>query len=699
MAALKLAALLLAAGPATAQAASLRSHAGAAANPVRRVVSMLQSMQKKVEAEGEKEEELYKKFSCYCKTGAADLSASITAAGTKGTQLGSDVASAEEQLAQVKQELKDAQAERAEAKTAIASATSIREKEAAAFAATKSELESYISAIKQAVAALTKGMAGGFLQTTSASLLRKIVLTKGDVIQDDDREALLSFLSSGHGSAYVPVSGEVTGILKEMGDSFSKSLGEASDTEANAIKEFEAVVAAKAKEIDTLTESVEAKTTKMGALGVSIVQMKTDASDTETALLEDQKLLSELESGCSTKDKEYEARVKTRHEELTALAETIKILNDDDALELFKKTLPVPSASLMQVATTTAGQRSRAAALLQQAQERGGADHARLGFLVLALRGQKVGFERVIKMIDEMVTLLKKEQTDDAQKKEYCGAQFDSTDDKKKSLTREVSDLATAIASAEESISAAAEDISALEAGIAALDKSVAEATALRKGEHEEYKALMAADGAAKELLLFAKNRLNQFYNPKLYNPPAKVELSAQGAIERDMTSAAALVQMSEHSHRTVAAAPPPETWSAYAKKTEESGGVIAMLDLLVKDLDREMTEAETEEKDSQADYDKTIADAKDKRMTDSKALTSKAAAKADLESDLQAAKDDKASTAKELMVTDKYLSQLHAECDWLIQYYDAREQARSGEIDALGKAKAVLSGADYSLL
>ncbi|CAK0799548.1 unnamed protein product, partial [Prorocentrum cordatum] len=367
-------------------------------------------------------------------------------------------------------------------------------------------------------------------------------------------------------------------------------------------------------------------------------------------------------------------------------------------------------------------------ALDRHAQAKSGADHARLGFLVLALRGQKVGFERVIKMIDEMVTLLKKEQTDDAQKKEYCGAQFDSTDDKKKSLTREVSDLATAIASAEESISTAAEDISALEAGIAALDKSVAEATALRKGEHEEYKALMAADGAAKELLLFAKNRLNQFYNqlccrayppprwelmvgptrtsrhsavadPKLYNPPAKVELSAQGAIERDMTSAAALVQLSEHSHRTVAAAPPPETWSAYAKKTEESGGVIAMLDLLVSDLDREMTEAETEEKDSQADYDKTIADAKDKRMTDSKALTSKAAAKADLESDLQAAKDDKASTAKELMVTDKYLSQLHAECDWLIQYYDAREQARSGEIDALGKAKAVLSGADYSLL
>ncbi|CAK0804852.1 unnamed protein product [Prorocentrum cordatum] len=188
-----------------------------------------------------------------------------------------------------------------------------------------------------------------------------------------------------------------------------------------------------------------------------------------------------------------------------------------------------------------------------------------------------------------------------------------------------------------------------------------------------------------------------QFYNPKLYKPPAKVELSAQGAIERDMSGAAALVQVS--ARRGAAVAPPPETWDACAAKSEESSGVIAMIDLLIKDLDTEMTEAETEEKDSQADYDKTIADAKGKRTTDSKDLTSKAATKADLESDLPALKGDSASAAKELMATDKYISQLHGECDWLLQYYGAREEARSGEIDALGKAKAVLSGADYSLL
>jgi len=50
-------------------------------------------------------------------------------------------------------------------------------------------------------------------------------------------------------------------------------------------------------------------------------------------------------------------------------------------------------------------------------------------------------------------------------------------------------------------------------------------------------------------------------------------------------------------------------------------------------------------------------------------------------------------------MATMKVISSLHAECDWLLQYYDARKEARSGEVDSLKKAKAILSGADYSLL
>merc|ERR1712003_100636 len=88
-----------------------------------------------------------------------------------------------------------------------------------------------------------------------------------------------------------------------------------------------------------------------------------------------------------------------------------------------------------------------------------------------------------------------------------------------------------------------------------------------------------------------------------------------------------------------------------------------------------------------------------DKRKADSTALAEKSGTKADVESELEEHKEHLASAGKELMATMKYISSLHAECDWLLQYFEARKEARAGEIDSLKKAKAVLSGADYNLL
>merc|ERR1712113_834401 len=171
-------------------------------------------------------------------------------------------------------------------------------------------------------------------------------------------------------------------------------------------------------------------------------------------------------------------------------------------------------------------------------------------------------------------------------------------------------------------------EIASLNAGIAALDKSVAEATEQRKEEHQDFKDLMASDSAAKELLSFAKNRLNKFYNPKLYKAPPKVELSREDRVYSNMggsvttaapggiagTGITVFAQVSMHSDQTAAPGPPPDTWGAYGSKSQENSGVIAMMDLLIKDLDREMTEAETEEKDSQADYEVLMADSAAKR-------------------------------------------------------------------------------------
>merc|ERR1719245_2560230 len=345
---------------------------------------------------------------------------------------------------------------------------------------------------------------------------------------------------------------------------------------------------------------------------------------------------------------------------------------------------------------------SRALAVLRSAKNSASTrDRPGLQLLVLALAGKartSGGFGKVIKMIDDMVALLGEEQVDDDHKKEYCAAQFDVSDDKKKSLEKTISDTEASIAATKEGIAALTEEIAALQAGIAALDKSVAEATEQRKQENADFMELMTSNSAAKDLLLLAVNRLNQYYNPKLYLPPAKVERSSMDAISQDV-GAAMLVQVSEHKQVKVAPPPPPETFGAYAKKEEEKGGVVQMIRLIIADLDKEMTEAETTEKDSQADYETLMKEAAAKRSDDSKSLADKEGAKASLEGDLDAHKDALKEAQQIYAATLKYIHSLHMECDWLLKYYDVRKEMRASEVDALGKAKAVLSGADYSLL
>lgn len=404
--------------------------------------------------------------------------------------------------------------------------------------------------------------------------------------------------------------------------------------------------------------------------------------------------------------------VATRTEELAALADTIKVLNDDDALELFKKTLPTPS--LLQLTGSASEMRTRALSLIELASKSGNG-RPQIDFIAMALKGKKIGFEKVISMIDDMVATLKKEQSDDDSKKEYCAVEFDTSDDKKKSLEKTIKDEEAAIADVKESIATLTEEIAALTASIAALDKAVAEATAQRKAEHAEYEETMATDTAAKEVLKFAENRLNKFYNPKLYVAPPKRELSAEDSIVTGMggtlaptappagiagTGITVFAQLqARNADDKVAPPPPPETFGPYTKKTEESAGVMAMMDLLLKDLEKEMTEATTTEKDAQADYEKMMSDSAEKRAADSKSLADKKSALADAEADLEAHKSAKGSAEKELGATMAYIASLHAECDWLLKYFDVRKAARDSEIDALGKAKAVLSGADYSLV
>merc|ERR1719198_2601996 len=188
-------------------------------------------------------------------------------------------------------------------------------------------------------------MAGGFLQTNSAAVLRRLSLTQE--MSTADRDMLSMFLSQGSGQGYAPASGEIVGILKQMKDTMEKDLQELIAQEEQARMNYEGMMAAKTKEADADQKGLEEKMKRSGEVAVEIVNMKEDLEDTAEQLAEDKKFLADLKKNCGTKEDEWDERCKTRAEEILAIADTIKILNDDDALDLFKKTLPSPS--LMQV--------------------------------------------------------------------------------------------------------------------------------------------------------------------------------------------------------------------------------------------------------------------------------------------------------------------------------------------------------------
>merc|ERR1719491_268031 len=180
-----------------------------------------------------------------------------------------------------------------------------------------------------------------------------------------------------------------------------------------------------------------------------------------------------------------------------------------------------------------------------------------------------------------MVVTLKTEQADDEAKKEYCAAEFDQADDKKKGLERSIADLKTAIADAEDGIASIQAEIDALGKSIKALDSAVSQATEQRKEENTDFQGLMASDGAAKEILGFAKNRLNKFYNPKLYKAPPKRELTdedratlaaggtlAPTAAPGGIAGTGVTVLSQVREHNVAAPPPPPEAPGAYKKKS-----------------------------------------------------------------------------------------------------------------------------------
>merc|ERR1719335_989000 len=293
-------------------------------------------------------------------------------------------------------------------------------------------------------------------------------------------------------------------------------------------------------------------------------------------------------------------RTKMRNMEITAISEAIGILNDDDALDVFKKALPssfVQSVGFLQKGDAKASRVRKVQTLL--AGVAGKAKDVRLNLMLYTLgsklKHQSAGaFDDVTKMIDDMVVLLGKQQKEDEKQKSYCEDEFEKAADEEAASKTKLSQTDAKLAELTDTIGTLMEEISTLEAGIAALDKSTADATEQRKEEHAAYVAQMQMNEAAMGLVEKAKNRMQKFYNPTLYKAAPKTE----NTMEEKIIIAGTFAQV----HMHVAPPPAPELPSGPLQKNEKSAGVIGMMDTIIKDLGDDMKDMEYEEKTAQKD-------------------------------------------------------------------------------------------------
>jgi len=687
----------------------------AAPNPVRRVINMLQMMQKKVEMEGTKTHLMFDKYMCFCKTGLSKLNTDIENGKDTVPQLEGSIKEQSAQKGALQNDITDGKADFAEAMKTLGEATSLRTKENKEFVDEDGRMKTDIKALHMAIKAISRG--GAFLQTDLLASVRKLVATNVD-ISTSDRDVVSSFLSQSESTASEDLSegspSEINGILKQMAETMSKDHVQMNADEKNGVKQYESVKSAKELQTSTLQKEISTKTERAGKVGLQLVEDKAKLDDTKKALKSNEKLQAGLSKQCKAREMEFGVEAKTRSEELLAIQDTIKILNDDMAHKLFKKTMPVP-VSFLQVQVSPKALRGRALQSLK------GSSDPRVNFVALALRSRKTSFTKVLQMVDGMIVLLNKEQKDDADKKQYCKSEIDKNTDAKKELDNDISDLNKAMEQATQKAKQIRADIRTKSESIKSLDKQVGDATKQRKEEHGDYMENLQANNAAKEILSVAKVRLGKFYDKegqKAQNllqvrkaQPAKQVVGKALKIKAMKHSAVSTISESRHvlsddgkasleslfdegalSFAQVDMQTQAQSME-YSRVAADGKKVVALIGSIIGDINKDVTEMTKDEKEAQFEYKQILKDSAEKRAAEAKSVSELEGSKAESEAEMHKMKLSTKSKMRESAGKATYLKDLHKQCDWLMKHFKTRRSARAGEIDALKKARAVLSG------
>jgi len=395
-----------------------------------------------------------------------------------------------------------------------------------------------------------------------------------------------------------------------------------------------------------------------------------------------------LKLTCNDLDAQWEARSKVRAEEITAVAETIGILTSDDNAEQLKAGgVFAQGVSFMQMASKTGMQRvlrSKAADALRKAAQSsdfdsddllsawrnrngnqgrmGASSGPRAQLMALAVSAQLDKFTDIKAMMDKLVEDLKVQQKEEVKLKAYCTKELDTNEKDVFHKNEHKEDLDTKIKQLQAHMDKLAEEIGAANDEIAKTNVEIKQASQDREKENAQFQQVVSDQRATQAFLKKALDKLKSFYAKKL-----------GGFIQADQ-------------------APPVQF--APMKKSAGASPVMGLVEQIIEDsvaLEKESIAAEYK---AQADYEKLVKDSNTliKDLEDTVSEKSKESA--------QSMKDQNQATTDRDMAVDEleslaaYEADSHKQCDFVLKNFDIRQKARLQEMEAIGEAKAILSGA-----
>jgi len=486
------------------------------------------------------------------------------------------------------------------------------------------------------------------------------------------RQALKSvsaFMQATQGASYVPAyhaqSHEILGILKQILEEMAAGLADAQAEEAAKAKAYAELREAKTAELKAAETKLDAKEDELAQAQMDLANDKEDLERTQVALDELMKIMKTLTETCDEAEANWQKRKQARLDEMKAVSETITILTEDEARDAMSSTY----ASLVQLSSRShrsADRRIRAAALLRAAAR----EIKSPELSVLATTVEIDAFTKVKKAIDDMITMLKKQQEDEVKHKDWCNEELHQTnmtametEDLKLDLEAKIEELTQTIKRLEDEIEAAKTQIAELESALQRANED-------RQKANLDFQKTIADQRAVQEVLAKALDRLATFYDK------------------------AGFLQKGKRGINEPLPTPPPVM---EYKPNKGATGVMQMIEKLIyeaKDLEADSLKGEQE---AQAAYETLVADTNASVADLMNAIATNTEAIIQAKKDKASAEEDLIAAVKELEGLAKYAADLHKSCDFVLKNFLLRQEARGKEIEALQQAKQILSGADLS--